>query len=154
MKREDVIKTFKTLIANHPGLASVDVVRVTNEFEELLNVGLIKPVNRRMLLEIVHSCRALESIIDVLFQNSGIIIPDKNKSLGKFLIILNSKKVVTSGMLVDKIDKHSKDRYQELVTNVRNNIMHRADAYPASEKELDGFLSVLNAWLSHILALT
>lgn len=154
MKRKDVVQTFKTLLATYPGLAPADVARVAQEFTELLQVGPLKPDDRRRLLEVVHSCRALESTLDILLVHFGIVIPDKQKSLGSFLSHFNSAAVVGPGKLTDKIDGASKLRYQDLVNRVRNNMMHRAGAYPASEKELDGFLSVLNAWLFHIFALT
>jgi hypothetical protein len=154
MRRSEVVKTFKALLATYPGLSQDELKRVTDEFDQLLHLSSVNPQRRRMLLEIVHACRALESTLDVMLGHFGIVIADKDKSLGKFLNTFNSAAVVGPGKLVDKIDGHSKIRYQELVTKVRNNMMHRAGAYPKTEKDLDGFMSVVHGWLSHLMALS
>lgn len=154
MRRTEVVKTFKALLATYPGLSPAEVARVTDEFDQLLQLSSVNPQRRRMLLEVVHSCRALESTLDVMLIHFGIVIADKDKSLGKFLNTLNSSAVVGPGKLADRIDSHSKARYQELVTKVRNNMMHRAGAYPTSESDLDGFMSVVHGWLSHLMALS
>lgn len=154
MNRSEVVKTFKALLGTYPGLSAAEVVRITDEFDQLLQLSSVNPERRRMLLEIVHACRALESTLDVMLAHFGIVIVDKDKSLGKFLNTLNSSAVVGPGRLVDRIDNHSKTRYQDLVTKVRNNMMHRAGAYPASTKDLDGFMSVVHGWLCHLMALS
>lgn len=154
MKRTDVVKTFQALLGAYPGLPAAEIARITDEFNELLRVASVSPQRRRMLLEVVHACRALESTLDVMLAHFGIVVADRDKSLGKFLNTFNSSAVVGPGKLVDRIDLHAKTRYQDLVTRVRNNMMHRAGAYPHTENDLDGFMSVIHAWLSHLMALT
>jgi hypothetical protein len=154
MKRSQVVQTFQLLLDTFPGLAEADRARIKDEFDELLRVRLIDPERRRMLLEVVHSCRALESTLDAILVSFAIVIPDRNKSLGRFLSAFASSAVVGPKKLSDKIDPFSRTRYQEFVAQVRNNMMHRAGAYPKSRDDLDGFMGVLHEWLSHLLALS
>lgn len=152
MKRSKIIETFQFLLKGYPGMDPVELARIEQEFKELVGVSGVKPVRRRMLLEVVHSCRALESTMGAFITSMGIATPEKEKSLGKYLNVLASSKAITHG-LAAKIDPHSQLRYQELVTKVRNNMMHRADAYPINEDHLDGFLSVVDAWMNHVILL-
>jgi hypothetical protein len=94
---------------------------VENELKEAENTNRVHPLQRRRLLQVLHSTRALNSALLVIAGNNGIVARGNDRSIGRLLYKLQG-----IGLLNQKIVPH----FISSICNVRNRQMHVADVFP------------------------
>jgi len=124
--------------------STATLVAVDHELQEAGNVHRITPERRRLLLEVFHLLRALETAMkDILAANQ---VPAEH-SLGNLLKQLSRLPPTSRG--------HLPMRYKHLFHNGirvhRNLLMHQANAYPTSARQAQTILGEIESCFLMIL---
>lgn len=145
-KRINAIRALlrSSIVAQSPEYRAIDA-----EFLDVVNVSKLRPENRRRLLQVLHSTRALDTTLKEYLRQSRINISDQ-KSLGAYLRLLsNPNRSLPPTLLPDRL----KDRYQDLIVDERNRLMHKAGEFPGSEADVQKLLIEMNDCLTTVFRL-
>lgn len=107
------------------------------EYSQVVNVASVKKRNRRLLLQILHSTRGLDSALRALIRTNGGTI--RRNSLGSYL-----HELVRMG----KIHQSERQRFQNIIVYARNRYMHEAGAYPNNSNEIHRILVEMDMCIS------
>jgi hypothetical protein len=141
------IEAMNTLLGGSVVAGSNAFADIEAEFQEVYRVRWVIPRQRRRLLQILHSTRALDSALAAFVAHHGLI--PKGKSLGGYVSILAAH---TSNAL-DVLTKREKQHYQTAIVNRRNLYLHEAGKFPADEGEILDLLAEMQGCLARVLAL-
>src|SRR3712207_6360345 len=94
---------------------------VIREFEEVVRAERVRQVPRRLLLQVLHSTRALDSGLTSLIRAAGAV---PNNSLGRML-----QQLELTGIHGNALPVGTASFFQSRVVNVRNRYMHEAGAF-------------------------
>lgn len=124
---------------------------VQTEFGAVHEACRIRKPNRRRLLEVVHSARALDSSLKAFVQHHGCQETGKRLpcAMGGYLHALEKHSVVGLG----KISAIQRKQFQTAIVDIRNRFLHEAGAFPLTDKEVDTLLSDMHACLAAVAAL-
>ena len=132
-----------------------DAMRCSLIAGELNQVRLTQKVSdkrRRWLLQVLHSTRALDTTLATYVVQRPIISPPGDRAprgLGEYLDLL--KKHRTPGLA--KLSGTAAKGYKRRIADPRNDYMHKAGAFPSSEKEVRDLLSEMESCLTEVLGL-
>lgn len=132
-----------TAVAGNP----VMLTTINSEFDEVKRVQQTMPLQRRRLLQVLHSTRALDSFLKSFTDSFGI--RGTAHSLNEYLIRLENHNNPRVGRLTNGRASYYKVR----IANVRNTYMHEAGAFPSSEPEIQTLLSNMHTCLIEIASL-
>ena len=118
--------------------AGTGFVHVDLELQEIVGVKRTSPERRRMLLEVLHSTRALDTALKEVLRSHGVT---PQHSLGPILGQLTLLPVGAPGYLTPA----NRARFHQTVRVARNNLAHNANAFPRSSRETQGILSEIEA---------
>lgn len=139
-KRVDALKAL-VISAMPAGDATV----VNDEFERVCQSGMIRLPSRRWLLEVIHSCRALDTGLQTYVrQQTGHAV----RSIGGALAEARDHGIHGNFLPIPSFDTHN-----AAVARVRNHFMHQAGAFPVSPTEVERLLDDMNSCLHEILLL-
>jgi len=138
------VSALQTLVAGSP-LPPIEVQRINNEFEEVFQAGRVRRIPRRLLLQVLHSTRALDSTLAGLIVLSGAAAP---KSLGNALTSLKK-----TGLNGHKLAEPLRQLYQRDIVDRRNTYMHGAGTFPASTAEIAQLLDDMQSCCADVLLL-
>jgi len=126
------VTALQTLIAGSP-LPPNDIQRVIRELNEVFVAGRVRIPYRRLLLQVLHSTRALDSTLGGLITASGGAPPN---SLGNAL-----RHLKRTGLNRNRLTETLGSHYQREIVKPRNTYMHQAGSYPASTAEIAKLLA-------------
>jgi len=133
------ISAMQAIIAgSHIPVSEAQIVN--REFEEVVRADRVRQMPRRLLLQVLHSTRALDSGLSSLIRAAGAV---PNNSLGRMLQQLES-----SGIHGNRLPPGTARYFQRRVVNVRNRYMHEAGAFPVAPLEISALLSNMDACLT------
>src|SRR5262245_8758212 len=98
---------------------------VVREFEEVVRADRVRQIPRRLLLQVLHSTRALDSSLSSLIRAAGA---SSGSSLGRMLLQLEN-----TGIHGNQLPIGTATNFQTRVVNIRNRYMHEAGAFPATQ---------------------
>lgn len=141
------VTTLQALVAGSVVAPRPAGARVHDEFERVAQCGRVRQRDRRWLLQIVHSSRALDTAVGDFTAANGR--PNANGTLGRsFFWLRDSLNPV--GRRLPEADRVA---FQQRVVHVRNHYMHTAGALPVGVHEVTNLLDEMAACLTRILAL-
>ena len=145
------VRTLQALVGSIPCVAlhpSGTAIQV--EFSEVHRARRVRKAERRRLLEVLHSTRALDSTLSVFVSHHGCSTGGRSaRSLGAYLRALESHAVPTLGRLPSALRWH----FQSTIADPRNKYMHEAGAAPATDGDLVALLSEMHSCLAAVARL-
>ena len=145
------IRTLQAILAGTCiGVSPAGAV-VNGEFEAVHQAGRIRNPNRRRILEVLHSVRALDSGLKAFVQHHGCQEPGKQppNAMGGYLHALQKHTVAGLG----QISWIQRTQFQTAIVSKRNTFLHEAGTFPANDTEVDTLLSDMHACLTTVVAL-
>lgn len=145
------IRTLQAILAGScVGTSPVGIV-VIDEFDAVHQAGRIRNPNRRRILEVLHSARALDSGLKAFVQHHGCQEPGKQppNAMGGYLHALQKHTIVGLG----KISGTQRTHFQAAIVSKRNTFLHEAGTFPANDVEVDTLLSSMHTCLATVVAL-
>ena len=143
------IKTLQALIAGSVAVpAKPQYSMIQDEYAQVVGAKNVSGRNRRRLLQIVHSTRALDTCLQVFTAFYGC--SPQQPSLGGYLRQLGGHGSTT---LKGALSTAHRSRFQKTIVDVRNRFMHEAGAYPQSDQEVGALLSEMQSCLVEVLSL-
>ncbi len=142
------MSTLKTLVAGSRIPAPMSGV-VQAEYEQVFEARRVRNVQRRLLIQVLHSTRALDTALSSLI--AALAIPPMPKpggnpivfpphSLGSMLRYLGKTGLNGNVMLAASV-------YQQSIVNDRNRYMHCAGEFPTTAAEIDTLLNEMQMCL-------
>jgi hypothetical protein len=141
MSYKQRVHMLKTLITGSVVQADGQYADILNEFDETYKASKITKAQRKYLLQVLHSTRAMDSALRAFTDYHRI--PPRRRSLGGYLHSLEHHG--NSGL--HRITNTQKNHYQTNIVNVRNHYMHDAGAFPISAVEIHNLLSEMESCL-------
>lgn len=123
-------RRYDTLRSVVAGSTVANIQAVERELATLSDTYRVTPDKRKWLFLVVHVTRALDTYLTRLIIFHGLT---PKRSLGPMLHQLSN---VASGSAAH-LPPHMRDRYKQLIGDVRNRYMHQADTFPTSYREVD-----------------
>lgn len=141
------IRTLRAILNGSCVQRSARYSSIHTELEAIEHATQLSARSRRLLLQVVHSTRCLDSILAAFLQQENI--STTSRSLGGYLKTLQTHSRPHRRQLAEA----SRRRYQRSIVDPRNRFMHEANAYPAGDRELHDLLVEMHACITEILAL-
>jgi hypothetical protein len=126
-------------------LPAADITRIVAELNQVFESGRVRRLPRRLLLQVIHSSRALDSTLSGLIMLTGGQRPD---SIGKALHYL-----MVTGLNGNRLTKPLRNQYQSDIVVKRNTYMHEAGAFPANAAEIAQLLADMQSCFTDVIAL-
>jgi hypothetical protein len=120
---------------------------INGEFDQVVASGHVRILQRRYLLQVLHSTRALDSALRAFVAHHGI--PSTGSSLGSYLHALQTH----THMGLGRLPAARRTHYQNNIVDVRNLFMHEAGTAPANDAALATLVSEMQACLAEVFAL-
>jgi hypothetical protein len=122
---------------------------IKGELNQIFNVENISNNNRKRILKILYSTRALDTTLRVFLDQHGI------RNSGDFALGDYLKRLVnhvhTGGL--QRLNESSRTKYQEKIVDKRNVYLHNAGRYPTTENEVNTILSEIDSCIIEIMNL-
>jgi hypothetical protein len=126
---------------------STTASEITREFDEVYDVRRVRKVPRRLLLQVLHSSRALDTCLkEIVVLNGGSPPETLGGSIKHFADTAGPLGVP----LKVTVPTWRQDN-QRLIANERNKFMHEADVYPTTASDIAALLSNMHACLIDVL---
>lgn len=119
---------------------------INQEFDEVVRVEKVTPLSRSLLLQVLHSTRALDTTLQTFLIMHNCCT---GNSLGGYLYDLKNHKVLGLGTISEK----ERNNFQTSIVNKRNKYMHKAGTFPINEREVSVLLSQMRTCLNRALYL-
>lgn len=130
------IRLIQALIAGNPAIFSNGLHgTIQTEFSEAYQVRRVRSRQRRHLLQVVHSTRALDSALRVFINYHGCT---SAQSLGGYLWSLARHHSVS---LNSQLLTQDRRRFQNSIVDIRNRFLHEAGSYPTTDNEINTLLA-------------
>ena len=141
------IQTLKALVTG--SIISQDVMcnKILEEFNQVENVAKVSVKQRRLLLQLLHSTRALDSSLDVFTRSYNLKVG--TRSLGGYLRALRDHTEPT----LRTLSAREADRFHKTIVVKRNRYMHEAGAFPRIPTEIESIVGEMESCLSQVVAL-
>ncbi|MBW9051075.1 hypothetical protein [Rhizobium mesosinicum] len=140
------VDTIRALLAGSPAISKhASFGPICSELEEVKSLIAIAKLNRRHLLAVLHSSRALDDALKAFLIGRGL---GTSKSLGGSLTALAS---APPGKLSAPFTMRT--AFQNSIVNVRNRYMHESGAFPANDYEIRTLLGEIESCVGVVLSL-
>ncbi|MEU2040433.1 hypothetical protein [Nocardia niwae] len=143
MRKKSRLDTMRLIASAHPALRTSPTL--TDIVHELNRIAAAERSDKAdsWLLKVLHTTRALDTSLSEVLAHKGWS-PQKNFSLGSYIIELEKRGVLTMRQRVD---------FQRNIVDKRNRYMHRAGAMP-NRLDANSVLNEMDSCLSFVLANT
>lgn len=146
MSLDNRINTIIALI-NSSSINSIQKNNVKIEYRQVVNVNKVAPPQRKNILRILHSTRALDTTLKAYLDFYGI--RGGNHSIGQYLNTLAKH----SDNRIGKLSDSEKRKYQREIVDHRNKHLHTANSYPTNDSEVSNIISEMQALVSRVVSL-
>lgn len=141
------LQTMKALLAGSVACSSSSRFHdIINELDELVAAKRVSDQKRRLLLEVLHSTRALDSSLAAV--NAHYSCDPNAKTLGQYLHALVNHSHASLG----RLSTNQVGQFKVKVVNLRNRYMHSAGAFP-QKSEVIHILAAIEQCLATVVAL-
>lgn len=122
---------------------------IKGEFNQIFSVDSIRNNNRKRILKVLYSTRALDTTLRVFLDQHGI------RNTGDYALGDYLKRLVNHGRTgsLQRLNESSRTKYQEKIVDKRNIYLHNAGRYPTTENEVNIILSEIDSCIIEILNL-
>ena len=147
------IRALQAIVAGLTPLAATSTSSLVNaEFDEVYKSRRLRHKDRRRLLQVLHSTRALDSALSAFVSFHGCTTKTGKPptGLGGYLTALKEHSVTG----LTNITETERSHFQKQIAKPRNRYMHQAGAFPVSETDLDVLLSEMHACLVRVARLS
>lgn len=142
-KTETLIQILdSTKISNSP-----NYTKIKSEIKEVLSDHSIDKQNKRNLLKITHTTRAIDTSLESFLAEHGIL--NGEVSLGQYLYKLRDHNKND----IDKITEAERNFYQKNIVDLRNSYMHSAGKVCTNDKEVNELLNNMQVLLTRVAGL-
>jgi len=138
------INTILTLLDHNPTLTTARLTDIVEELKEALRINDLQPTKRRNILKVLHTMRALDSVLRAFLDHHGLR-GDKH-SLGDYIKKLHSH----NAPHLQKLTGPEKDMYIRNIANPRNKYMHSANRYPTGEAEVNNLVAEAHTLIARV----
>lgn len=145
--QQDRVNTIIALINSCPSISTTNVNKLKAEFREVTSVDAITPTQRRNILKILHSTRALDSTLKVILDYYSI--RGTSHSIGQYLFSFSGH----SSTRIGKLSASERSKYQNSIVKVRNTHLHEANSYPRNDSEVHTLLSEMQTLIARVVSL-
>lgn len=145
--QKDRINTIIALLNSSNSITANDLSKVKNEFQQAIGVDSLNPTNRRNIMKVLHSTRALDSTLSAILVHYGL--KGLSHSLGQYI----RKFELHSHHSLGNLSNAERHKYQASIVDLRNKYLHQADSYPKNDKEVYLLISEMQALLTRIASL-
>jgi hypothetical protein len=142
------ISAIQALIAGSPLASRPSYTPIYNEFNEVMSAGRIRRHDRKRLLQLLHSTRALDSSLQELVDYYGIG-HGINRSLGGYLRRFSNHTRPGLTQLPNSLRTY----YQNTIVDIRNQYLHEAGTYPMNDAEIRDLLAEMQDCLLNVITL-
>lgn len=141
------INAIQTLLAGtsisvYPGYSDIH-----DELQEVRRSRYIRNSRQRNLLQVVNSCRAVDTCLSLVLTQDLQVAPS---GMGNALNQLRSIGIRRTGR---RLSSNLCSTHKIAVSRVRNHYLHSAAAYPANSTEVDGLLNNMHSCLQDVINL-
>lgn len=148
MKIKKRIDTINLLIQSMSSIKNSDKIDIKQELKNVLNIDNMQPQERRNLIRIFFTSRATDTFLRSFLENYSL--RDSNMySIGKYIKRLSSHNISA----IAKLSLPERDNYIRTIANVRNNFLHKANAYPAGNAEVNKLLTEIHTLITRVSTL-
>jgi hypothetical protein len=130
-------------ISTHPGAYST----ICSEFDDTAKARDSSPEARRLLLQVLHSTRALDTALKVFVRFHSITV--RKPSLGGYLHALTTHSLAH----LRQLPQTRRDDFQNTIVRPRNKYLHEAGTNPSNHHEILSLLSEMQVCLIEVLNL-
>jgi hypothetical protein len=141
------ITALQALVAGSALGALPVAATIQNEFEQVALSGRVRILNRRFILQILHSTRALDSALRSFVLHHAI--PNGGNSLGGYLHALVHHLLPHLNTLPAARRLH----FQNQIVAIRNRYLHEAGTFPANDQALATLVGEMEACLTEVFSL-
>ena len=141
------VHAMKALVAGSVVAKSPQYRSIMAEYDLVAYCRRVRREERRWLLQIIHSARALDTLLAEFTKIHGCA--PRGSSLGSYLKVLNKHRKTSIGRITSAERRH----FQAAIVHVRNVHMHEAGAFPASNSEVSALISEMHACVQRVLGL-
>jgi hypothetical protein len=146
------VRALQALVAGMPCFVGHgQTATVLAEFNEVYAVRKIRRSTRRRLLEVLHSTRALDTLLAAFITHHGCLTKKSTKpvSLGGYLYALRDHSI--GGL--SKLSEPHRNHFQVNIVKVRNKYMHEAGATPNADAEIQVLLGEMHTCIAIVARL-
>ncbi len=144
------IQTLRVLVQGDPSLnrnASA-ATRILNELDAILDTASSGKPERRLLMQVLHTTRALDTSLKEFLNTHGLLTY-RERGLGSYLDKAQSHRNPN----LRPLDPLRSLYFKEEIVKRRNRYMHEADTYPKDDAETLALLADMHACLFEVLEL-
>jgi len=142
------IRTIQAIVAGCPAIGGAPIhTLIDTEFNEVHRARWVRIRDRRRLLQVLHSTRALDSSLKTFLNYHNC--PQGN-SLGGYLWSLTRHQSAT---LRTRLSGTARHHFQQEIVDKRNRYMHEAGSYPGNAAEVENLLSEMQDCIATVVAL-
>lgn len=138
---------MKALLAGSVACSSSSFYHdIIKELDELVATRRVSEQKRRLLLEVLHSTRALDSSLAAV--NTHYSCDPAARTLGQYLYALVNHSHTSLG----RLSTNQVGQFNAKIVKLRNRYMHSAGAFP-NKSEVAHMLAVIEQCLATVVAL-
>jgi hypothetical protein len=131
-----------TKISNSPNYS-----KIKSEIKEVLSDNNIEKQNKRNLLKITHTTRAIDTSLESFLYEHNIL--NGEYSLGQYLYKLRDH----NNNDIDNITEAERSFYQKNIVDLRNSYMHSAGKICTNDTEVNELLNNMQGLLTRVAGL-
>lgn len=145
------IETLKALLTGTVVARDPAYTTILGELSQVDSASKIAQRDRKLLLQVLHSTRALDSTLAAFIRHRGVQPPPGRtvRSLGGYLWLLSHH--TTRG--IRRLSGSSRSRFRTSIVQPRNKFMHEAGAYPRTDREISVLLGEMQTCMIEVLLL-
>ncbi len=141
------ITAMQALLVGTPVSRCPEYVDIHREFESVYEGRRIRNLRNRHLLQVVHSCRALDTCLKAVLIQDHQLAPN---GMGSALYQLRDHGIRRTGR---HLAESLRRTHNASVARIRNHYLHSAGAYPGNSTQVDSLLTSMQSCLQDVIAL-
>lgn len=145
--QEEIVETIISIVVSHPISATANIAALEAEYRQVIDVAILTPPQRKHILQILHSTRALDSTLRAILDHYSI--RGDADALGKYLYKFRDHRNRHISNICDATRMH----YQTTIVQIRNLHLHNAGSYPNNDLDVYALIGEMNALLALIATL-
>lgn len=144
---QDRVNTMIALVNSSNSINTRSKNDIKIEFRQVNEVNGISPPQRKNILKVLHSTRALDTTLRSFLEHHRI--RGNTHSIGQYITQLTNHRLPTLG----KLSSSERSKYQNEIVEHRNKLLHTANKYPNNDRDVQKIISEMEALVSRVVGL-
>lgn len=144
------IGAIKALVSGSVLGGTLHEAIVNAEYDEVYLANRIRRADRKYLMQVLYSTRALDSCLRAFTDHHGI--RGNSDTLGAILFRIHDHNRL-AGVPIAKLPAARRTYFQNNIVNHRNRYMHQAGQAPANDGEVRTLIGEMDTCLNEVFAL-